>query len=499
MKKLTRVLSGALAASMLFALTACAPKAPAGSASTPAASKSTASGTGASTPAATGEIVNLKWAMVGNGMPANYDAWKENINAYLGEKIGVNIDVEVVPWADWDTRRNVIVNTSADFDILFTNLNTYVGDVRLGAFLDLSDMVETVTPDLYASVPENYWDAVRIDGKIYSVPTYKDSSATNYFVYDSELAASAGVDPSTIKTMADLGPALKAITEKGGKPAFPLYNTGAGWVSFEYDSMSTGLPTLGVRYDDASAKVVPVFEQPDVMETLTLMHEWYQNGSINADAATAGDPAGYKPVMIAQGWSAAAKTSWGPNMGVEAEAYQWKETIVSNDSVRGSLNCISSNCKNPEKALEFLELVNTDAKVRDAFYYGLEGDNFEYTADNKVHKNNSDWEMAGYTQGSFFVVTQQDTVDFNEWDEVKALNENAKASVLLGFTFDTAPIADQLANCIEIWMRYRSEVSNGVTDPVVSVPEMMKEMRAAGFDEIAAEAQTQVDAFLAAK
>ena len=36
----------------------------------------------------------------------------------------------------------------------------------------------------------------------------------------------------------------------------------------------------------------------------------------------------------------------------------------------------------------------------------------------------------------------------------------------------------------------------GTTDPTVSVPQMMEEMRAAGFDEIVAEAQTQVDAFL---
>ena len=62
----------------------------------------------------------------------------------------------------------------------------------------------------------------------------------------------------------------------------------------------------------------------------------------------------------------------------------------------------------------------------DLFYYGEEGVNFEYTADGRVHKINNDWALAGYTQGSFFTVTTLDTDEFNQWDEVKALNEAAR-------------------------------------------------------------------------
>lgn len=47
--------------------------------------------------------------------------------------------------------------------------------------------------------------------------------------------------------------------------------------------------------------------------------------------------------------------------------------------------------------------------------------------------------MAGYTQGSFFAITPTDDFDFNQFDEVKELNEKAEPSVLLGFTLDTTP------------------------------------------------------------
>ena len=70
-------------------------------------------------PAASGEVVDIKWAMVGNGMPDNYDAWKAKLDAYLEEKIGVHLDVEVVKWDDWGNRRSVMVKTNEDYDIVY--------------------------------------------------------------------------------------------------------------------------------------------------------------------------------------------------------------------------------------------------------------------------------------------------------------------------------------------------------------------------------------------
>ena len=254
-----------------------------------------------------------------------------------------------------------------------------------------------------------------------------------------------------------------------------------------------------MRYDDSEGKVVATVEQDDVKQILKTFHEWYTEGIINSDAATRPEDANYKACSIAQGWSGAAITSWGPQLGVECVAQKWGPTIVSNETVRGSLNCISANCANPEKALQFLQLVNTDTYVRDLFYYGVQGDNWDYTDDSKtfVHKNNADWSMAGYAQGSFFAITPTDDFDFNQFDEVKELNEKAEPSVLLGFTLDTTPIADELANCIQIAERYKGELLTGTADPEVMVPQMMQELRAAGFDKIVAEAQSQVDAFMA--
>ena len=447
-------------------------------------------------PGKTDEIVTLKWIQVGTGMPKNYDAWLKNINAYLGDKIGVNLDMEIIPWGDWDTRRNIIINSGEYFDILFTNSGSYNADVELGAFYDISDLVQTSAPDLYKYIPEAYWKAVQVKGKVYSVPTYKDSSMTNYFVWDTALAAKYDIDIDSIHSLAQLTDPLQKIKDGEGYAPYVLNKGGSNVILSVFDGMGAGLPVLGVRYDDAKAQVVSTIEQEEILAQLDILHDWYNKGIINADAPTLDERPSYVPIFTAQGWSQAAITTWGPSMGVEAKAVKFIDTIVSNDTVQGSLSSIYSGTKYAEKCLELLQIANLDSYVRDALYYGLEGDNFDYTAEGDIDKHNTEWPMAGYTQGSFFTVSQLAGEEFNQWDEVKELNDNATGSVLLGFSFDTSSVANEIANCKEVYKKFESELMTGAQEPRAFVKKIMGELDAAGFEKIQTEAQAQVDAFM---
>ena len=75
-------------------------------------------------------------------MPKDYDEWLAQINPYLEEKIGVNVDMEIVPWGDWDNRRSVITNSGEYFDILFTDQNRYSSEVNTGALMDITDLLK---------------------------------------------------------------------------------------------------------------------------------------------------------------------------------------------------------------------------------------------------------------------------------------------------------------------------------------------------------------------
>ena len=161
--------------------------------------------------AAEDEVVTLKWIQVGNGMPENYDAWLAQINPYLEEKIGVNLDMEIVPWGDWDNRRSVITNSGEYFDILFTDQTRYSAEVTTGVLMDITELLPEAAPDLYSFIPEDYWKAVSVNDAIYGVPTYKDSSITEYFIWDKDIADKYDIDIESITTFEDLEPALAKI------------------------------------------------------------------------------------------------------------------------------------------------------------------------------------------------------------------------------------------------------------------------------------------------
>lgn len=490
--KIKKILSAGLVAAMLVSSFAACGK-------SENETGAVSSGTETASDVKSGDITTLKWILIGNGMPTNYDTWIKQVNDYIGPKLGLNVDLEVVSWGDWDNRRNVIVSTNEPYDIIFGDRNNYTSDIQLGAYYDITDILQTEAPELYEYMPADYWKAMEVDGRIYGIPSYKDSALTNYAIWDKELVDEYKLDIENLTELESLTPTFETL--KKDKNDYPVYvkNDGIYQIFDVYDQFGAGLQALGVRYDDTDAKVCFTLEQEDIMSQLGTLYDWKQKGIINSDAATLSEARVYNMWRIAQGWPSAAKTAWGPQMNKEVVAVQMGDSILSNDTVRGAVNAISANTENPEKCLQFLNEVNMDTKLRDMFFYGEEGVNFEYNDEGKAHKINNEWALAGYTQGTFFTVTQEDIDEYGQWEEVKKLNEDAVSSVLLGFTFDKSEVEDQLANCMEIWLRYKSEVLTGVKDPKTVVPEIKQEMMDAGLQDLLDAAQTQVDEFMKSK
>ncbi len=494
--KLRRLIAAGLASVMtVAALAGC------GNSSNGGDKQTSSDGGGAQTEgsdAGNGEMVDLKWVLIGNGMPTNYDTWMAKVNEQIAD-IGVNLVVEVVSWSDWDSRRNVIISTNEPYDIIFGHGGNYISDINLGAYCDITDLIEANMPELNEMMPEECWTAMRVNDRIYGVPTYKDIAISNYAIWDKELVEEYNLDLASLTELESLTPVFEQL--KADKNDYPFYskNDGIYFIFDAYDQLGAGTQVLGVRYDDKDAKVCFTLEQPDVFKALQTVYEWNQKGLINPDAATLSEARVYNMWRIGQGWASAAFTSWGPQMGKDVAVEKVGDTILSNDTVRGSINMISTNSKYPEKCLQLLNKVNTDTKLRDMFYYGEEGVNFEYNEDGKVHKLDKQWDIPGYTNGTYFTVTQEDKDEYNQFEEIKELMDEAVSSVMLGFTFDTTNVYDQIANCSEIWLRYKSEVMTGVQDPTVYVPQIKEELMAAGFQDILDEAQAQVDEFMAAK
>ncbi|MFC3803415.1 ABC transporter substrate-binding protein [Cohnella sp. GCM10012308] len=471
-------------------------------ASSPAASASTAASASSSAPATkSGDIPTLVWWTIGGQIPANYDKAIEKMNEYTAEKIGVKIDLRVAGWGEWDTKINTIVNSGEPFDIMFTNNGKYSQQVNMGAFADITDLVKSVTPELQSTIPQMVWDGTKNGGKIYAVPTYKDSSATQYWVFDDALVKKYNIDLGGIKAMQDLDKPFRDIKAGEGKSYYPLSLTqGEGFNGFfnAYDDMTLGFAPIGVKTDDGSRKVVSVLEQADTMANLKLMHQWYKDGIINPDAPTKIEADPYRPFFSAQAFPG-AEVNWQINAGIEKyDMVQISGPIYTTSTIQGSMNAISANSKYKEEALKYLQLVNTDSKLRNMLAFGEEGVDFDYVSDKVIDRKTDSWPLAAYTQGTFFNLAVTKGAPEDQWDQVRKLNEAATSSTILGFALDITDLATEVANVKSVWSKYSYELVTGASDPEKQVPKIAEELRKAGMDKIIQAAQTQIDAYFKA-
>lgn len=450
---------------------------------------------------ASGNVPTLVWWTVGGTGQKREEAFAE-FNKYTAEEIGVKIDLKVAGWNDFGQKMNTIINSGESFDIMFTNGNDYNRYASLGAFADLTDMVETTIPELYEFVPSTVWDGVKVNNKIYGVPTYKDSAMAQYWVWDKGMALEYGLNPDELLTLQDLDPALRKIKESKGRSFYPFILDKAGlngW-SIEYDGMGVDSIGLGVRIDDESRQVVSILEQPDIMEKLRILHQWFEDGIINPDAPTASEMPKYRMLGSLQTFPG-QEADTARTMGLEqtettgVQLVRYAGPYYSTSSIQGSVNAISASSKYKTEALRYLQMVNMDPTLRDMYCYGLEGTHYTRIDENTVRLNNEiEWGLAAYTQGTFATRSLVEGTPADQWEQIKAQNEAATPSVLLGWMLDIEDLTDEVANCRAIWDKYQAELLTGASDPDVVVPKIISEWKAVGWDQIREEAQRQINA-----
>jgi putative aldouronate transport system substrate-binding protein len=441
-------------------------------------------------------VPTLVWWQIGTTQPGLAEDLKV-ISDYTQEKIGVRIDVKQAGWGEASQRFNTMVNGGEDFDILFTEIGSYNRFVAVGAFADITELAPEAAPKLWETIPPVLWDGVKVKGRIYSVPTYKDSSKTLYYYWDHALVEKYGIDVNRTD-WAYLDQVFRRIKAGENSRYYPLLLArGSNMFVFDaYDSLAANLPPLGVRLDDGTRRVVNTLEQPEILEKLRYLHAWYEAGIINPDANMADSDPKYKPFFIAHAWPSVA-ASYATSAGIDQyDPVKYFGPSYSTDSIQGSMNAISANSKYKKEALRFLELVNTDAKLRDMLAYGIEGKHFAYVNDGTaVQRIRTDWPLVNYQEGNYFIETPENTVPPGYWDEVRRQNEEAVPSVLLGFMMDLEPVQNEIVNCRSSWEKYGVDLVTGARNPDEILPGVIAELKASGFDAVMAEAQRQIDEF----
>lgn len=453
------------------------------------------------------KTTKLIWYVIGNGPQPDEEKVEAAVNAYLVGKIPATLDVICFDWGAYNQKMQTIIASGEPFDICFTAVwtNNYRNNVARGAFLPLNDLIKTYAPKTKALIGESFLAGSAIDGKNYAIPANKEKAHNWGFIIRKDMVEKYKFDVSRIKKLEDLEPLLKVI--KGNEPGmYPLEAVDGESPRFllDWDKLIDDDIPVSLYPDNRSSKAVFELEAPETIALFKTMHRFYNAGYIRKDGAAITDfLADEKAGVIF-----AATKSLKPGKDVEmtnTTGKPWIQVeitppVMSNRESTGSLQAISVTSKNPELAMKFLELFNTDKYLNNLINFGIENVHYIKVGENTIKagpdvaKYNP---QAGWMYGNQFLNYLYDNEDPAKWRKFEEYNAKALPLKSLGFSFDPESVKSEIAACKSVWKEFIPALETGTLDPETTIPKAIAKYKAIGIDKIMAEAKRQYDVWLA--
>lgn len=447
--------------------------------------------------------VTLTWLLPGDAQ-SDMASVTEKINEITTEKIGAKINIQFIDTGAYDEKMKMNMASGMDFDICFAGfVNNYLSAISKGGLMDITELLDTV-PDLKAAVSDYAWEASKYEGKIYGVPNEQIFATAYALVINKDISDKYDFDFSNVKTVEDLEPYFEII--KKNEPNIYPYRANAGimpWYEGVYEGLNSMvvIPKTSKSVDD----ICLLQDTPEFKRGTEKMHEYFEKGYIRSDILSMGDDTNdYK-----NGKYAVTDTVWKP--GVETElkteigsnvlVIPYEKPYMNTSKITATMSCVGRNSKNPELAIKFIELMNTDKDLYNLVCFGIKDKHYKLDADSKVeliegsgYAPNASWKF-----GNQFNALISQGQDDDVWEVTKKTNDEALKSELLGFNFDNNAVRTQISNLATVISEYRQQVQCGVQAPEEFMDEFVSKLKGAGQEDVMNEYKKQLSEFFASK
>lgn len=442
---------------------------------------------------------------------------EEAINEVLRAEIGAEIKIEALGGAAYDEKTSLRFAAGETCDIIWVAPwmpTSYAQHVSNGSLLPLDDLLKEQAPELWASMPEETWNAARIDGNIYGVINQQGFPKTWGVFVQQAAAEKYGLDVDAMERYEDLEPLLQAVVDEEGLIPFEFGQTWRLHLHeyFGWDPVAGENLPLGIKADDENMTVIFGPEDAEYASLLETIYRWSQNGYTALELPSRPDAAS----ETSAGLHVAGNHIMWPGNDINYSAKYGQpfltksltDPILTTGGTTATLTGICATSEHPEEAMQVLNMINTDAGgVFTMLTRGIEGKHWEwvdqdqnliqYLSDdpkNSGYFPNSDWSL-----GNTFLapLTDPDKVGINEM--IYEMNQAAMPSVALGFSFNPEPVETELASVAAVEAEFGVPLREGQLDPATSLPTYIEKLKDAGIDVVIAELQQQLNDWAASQ
>lgn len=452
--------------------------------------------------AAADEIVTVKWILPGESQTGRA-AVLDEINAKLKDQ-GIALDIQFESFGAYTDKMNMMISSQEEFDLCMTTaswLNLYLPNVAKGAFVDITDLIDTCAPELRETLPDFCFEQAKVNGRIYAIPNYQICYSSNGVQIRADFAEKYGINIDEIGTYEDLEPYLELV--KGNEPG--LYPTSGeiGSVDYTHEYVKVD-DKIFFRADDLDMKC-DIFFDEIIQPYYDLLNTWWKEGYIRQDRATvlddnadqmSGKYASYAGCVIKPGGDVERKNKTGGSI-------DWLEKslvtpYIDSTAVRATMTAVSSSGKNPEAAVKMLGIMNTDKEIFNLTNFGIEGVSYDLNGEGKVVKREDAnyWINAAWAFGNQFNAILMEGQEDGIWEETDRINREATVSPISGFSFDAEPVSSEVAKINAVIEEYKYIMYAGNYEALFE--EYKARLEQAGLSDYIAEIQRQLDEWRAA-
>lgn len=468
----------------------------------------------------TSERVTLAYYLWGDEGPTNQEILGE-INAKLEEDINATLEIRYIGWGEVATRYPLLFTAGESFDMSHASPNAPISYFTLaaqGALADLTDQLDIV-PALRDEIPEEVWATTRYEGKIYGVPTLYSEYTPTGFVYMVDKLEEYDVGPVT--DIESLEAYADAAVEAGDLPIngtaseaidnyHLLVDTTADWI------MAPGIPSdqlflVGESVDNYEEIMHPAFTD-EFLDHAKRMKEWSDKGYWQTDILASqvsdkdnfhnGQAVAYMTHMA--DWTGSYGTVQQQLDGAELDFWTFAEDsgkILRKAGVENS-TVINFRSENVERSLMAIEKFMTEEDYYRLIQYGIEGKHYEIVDEMAQQPEGFNPE----TDGGGFAVWSLRNDRFNipyksedprRYELIEEWNETALNNPYAGFSFDSNNVSSELSNLANVNSQLGIQLMLGKApgDVEAAVEDYRNQLNSAGIENLINELKAQLAEF----
>lgn len=325
------------------------------------------------------------------------------------ENTNVDLEATIVHFDNLFQTLNLAFASGEPFDIINVNKPfSHYDYIDEGLILPLNDLLDQYGPNLKARVSQQAWDMATVNGVIYSIP-YENTHNKWMNGIRADWLEKLGFEVKDFYTLSEMKEILIAFTEKdpdgnGENDTYGLNGHQTGWPTsfFSFAGANGGMP--GQNYLNGDNQFYAFNVSDGMRATLEYVHDLWNCGVIDPEffvldqdqskIKMANGKAGFYTGWwsCAQNMVSAGLTEINPDANIKLIHVTSDDGTVSGMLDAGALSSevmISSQCKNPEAAIAFLDYLITDEGLM-LSKYGIEGEDYNITENGEIirtHQN----------------------------------------------------------------------------------------------------------------